>query len=62
MPPLSLNWEWLKVQPTATHLGHTVGNNNINNIAVCKVTRYIVWRTNYWVNVVFVIQIYDHSF
>jgi len=47
MPLLRLNGEWLKAQPTATHLGHTNDNNNIKNIVVCIATRYIVWRTNY---------------
>ena len=47
MPPLSLNGEWLKVQATTTHLGHTKGKNNINNIAVCKATRDMVWTTKY---------------
>ena len=47
MPPLSLNGESLKVQATATHLGHIIGNNNMNNIAVSNAKRDIVWRTNY---------------
>jgi len=43
MPPFSLIGEWLKVQATATHFGHTVGNNNnINNMVVSKAARYIV--------------------
>ena len=44
-------------------LGHTISNNNINNIAVCKATRDMVRRTNYVLSkFVSVIQIYDHSF
>ena len=47
MSLLTLNRELLKVQATATNLAHTICNNNINNIAVCKATIDILWRTNY---------------
>jgi len=58
MPPLSLNGEWLKVQATATHLGHTIGSSSSNNNNTTKTTttnnnicfkasRSIVWRKKY---------------
>ena len=47
MPQLHLNGEILQVQKYTCHLGHPIGNENINKIACNNAFRDIVWRTNY---------------
>ena len=46
MPQLRLNRETLQVQKYACHLGHPIGNENVNKIACNNAFRDIVWRTN----------------
>ena len=47
MVPLCLNGETLHIQRVATHLGHPVGIDNVNSIAIRNATRDLIWRTNY---------------
>lgn len=47
MPHLQLNGETLHIQRNAYHLGHPIGNDNVNKIACNNAIRDIVWRTNY---------------
>ena len=47
MPQLHINGETLQVQKYACHLGHPIGNENVNKIACNNALRDIVWRTNY---------------
>jgi hypothetical protein len=47
MPQLHLNGEILQVQKYTCHLGHPIGNENINKIACNNAFRDIVWRTNH---------------
>ena len=47
MVPLCLNGETLHIQRVATHLGHLVGIDNVNSIAIRNTTRDLIWRTNY---------------
>ena len=47
MVPLCLNGETLHIQRVATHLGHPVGIDNVNSIAIRNAARDLIWRTNY---------------
>ena len=47
MPQFHINEETLQVQKYACHLGHPIGNENVNKIACNNALRDIVWRTNY---------------
>jgi len=47
MVPLCLNGETLHIQRVATHLGHLVGIDNVNSIAIHNAKRDLIWRTIY---------------
>ncbi len=47
MTPLNLNGEVIHVQEKATHLGHTVGNDECNKIAISTGISNMIWRSNY---------------
>jgi len=47
MAPLCLNGKTLHIQRVATHLGHPVGIDNVNSIAIHNARRDLIWRTNY---------------
>ena len=47
MALLCWNRETQHIQRVATHLGHPVGIDNVNSIAIRKATRNVIRRTNY---------------